>query len=126
MGGRLRFDGALGEQIDLLLVGLGHHRADPVHHDLAFIGEDNLERRIESDGSAQFDRFREFREFRVDQRRDGIETAHLIGVVDDQFTHGVESTLHRLGGVLIGLEVVVGAGEEIAALAGLGILHLRD
>jgi hypothetical protein len=120
----MRLIGALLEQVALALVGLHNDRADLVHGDLAGVRHHDLEGSIESLGSAQVDGFLEFGQFGINQRRNARQPPLLVGIVGGQPVQVRERGVARDEGRLIRLEIGIVAGEEVAALPGLGILEL--
>ena len=67
---------------DSFLTRLGDQSADLIHIDFAHVARDDLEGGVESIGPAQVDRLLQLGELAVDQRRDRIEPALLLRIVD--------------------------------------------
>jgi hypothetical protein len=97
-------------------VGADEH-ADTVHGFASTVGGDDLARALKTAGAAGVDRFLELGEFRAHLTIQLVETGALIGGGGAQFLKLVGNGGDGLG---VGLEVGVFAGNEEAALGGLG------
>ena len=119
----LSFVGARFKKPRFLGLHFINHLADFVHGGFALVCDHFGQHGVESLVFAQVNGFAQFAELLADERLKSVESALLIGIVLGQFPDGFDFFVHRFLRALIRLQIPFLAGDDVAALAGFGILH---
>ena len=120
----LPFGLASAQQEILGRLDLAETGTDTIHRELAAIRLHDRERTRQVARLAQGDGLFQLVELRSDDRRDRFETFLLQRVVDDQHAQRVEVARHGRARRRVGRQIIVAARQQVAALAGLGILQV--
>ena len=99
---------------------------DRVHLNLAAIGGHDLQRGSDAPAAAQIDGFAQFGQFRVDMTLQYDDVGLLRGIVLRQRDDAIHPCGQRRDGTIIGFQIGLGTGQQIAALPGFGILRGRQ
>lgn len=124
-GARMGVGGALVEQPGLLGIDLGQDGADPVHHLLALPAGHHRRRALESALPTVDDQLHPGGPL-LEERAKRVEPALLLRVVGCQRFEVRIDLGERAGAPAVRIEEVVGAGDDVAALAGLGVDQVRE
>lgn len=98
--------------------------AQLVHRLLAHVGLLQPERRFGPAFAMQCERRFDFGHARVDEQADAVRALKLLGCRGgDEGLKLPHAVAEFLDGELVGLEILGAAGEDVAALCGLGVEH---
>ena len=123
---RLGLGLALGEQPALGCLHLVDHLAQAVHDDHPPVGPDERHGRREAAVAPRLERRAQLGEPARDERREQVEPPPLLAVIGGHLPQLGQFRLEPPGGGAIGLEVALVAGQQEAALPGLGVLERRE
>ena len=118
--------GAQGEQFELALLHLGNLLADVPHRLPAIALDDVRGRGFDTRVAAQFEDLAQLLDSQVQQLLDSRNRRALLLVVGYEPAQFADALVDQLHGGVVRPQIALIAGDDVAALAGFGILDRRD
>ncbi|GJD67564.1 hypothetical protein MMMDOFMJ_0480 [Methylobacterium gnaphalii] len=101
-------------------------RPGALHQGVAEAGADALHARFDLSRPAHLDGGAELGELVLHRLAEGLDVGALVGLLGEAGADAVEPALEGIDGGVVGGEVALVAGQQVAALAGLSILQSRE
>ena len=116
----------LGQRDAILIEELADEIANAVHGQLAAVGEHDRQRALRISSPLEHDGFLQLAQLLLGEALDLTQQLLLLGIVGRQAPQLLQLARNVGARVVVGLEVGLAVGQQVAALAGFGVFHARQ